>query len=113
MYNEYSNSTHVFHNASTSTGNGTDYELNGEWGTLLIGITGSATSRTLSFQARSLSTDYVGISGTNITTLTNSTGTSSTSSEYYEFDVQNIHSFRVNLSAISGEVTVKGKARKI
>lgn len=96
-------------NAVSSAGVGTPFVV-GAYKTLTIEITGTATTRNITFEGSSISGAYYSIQGVKLTDL--SFGTSTTGiNEVWSFDVTGLSTFRANLTTVvGGTVSVKGKA---
>lgn len=96
-------------NAATAAGNGTPFVVEG-FKTLTIEIIGTSTSRTIFFEAASVSNISLPIQGVKL--LDMSVGSSTTgNNELWQFDVTGLVSFRARLSSVAGgNVSIKGKA---
>jgi hypothetical protein len=100
---------HTFHNAATSTGNGNEYVVGGAT-TLTVKITGTSSSRTVTFYAKDIDGNLTALLGFRLSDLASGTSTTGTG-EYWVFDVTGIEAVVMDLTAVSGgNVTVKGKA---
>jgi len=101
--------THTFHNAATSTGNGTEFTV-GNMKTLTIEIYGTSTSRTIEFYGKGDSGTLRSIKGINLSTFEAATSTTGTG-ELWQFDITGLISVVIKLAAVSGgDVTIKGRA---
>jgi hypothetical protein len=104
MYNE-----NTFHNAVTTTGDGTDMFVNG-MSTLAVNIQGTSSSRTVEFYASYDGTTYNPITGINTNGLTTGVSTTGTG-QTWQFDVSGFEKFRAKITAIAGgNCTIKGRA---
>ncbi len=92
----------VFHNASTSAGNGNVFKIRGDFQTINIEITGTATSSTVKFEGRSHDNgNWYSISGINISTLTIASQTTG-KKELWQFDLTGLIEFRTKIDSIAG-----------
>jgi len=101
--------THTFHNAATSIGNGTEFTV-GNMKTLTIEIYGTSTSRTIEFYGKGDSGTLRSLKGINLSTFESATSTTGTG-EIWQFDITGLVGVIIKLAAVSGgNVTVKGRA---
>jgi hypothetical protein len=92
----------VFHNASTTTGNGDELKIRWDYQTVNIEITGTATSSTVVFEGKSLDNGaWYPISCVNLTTLDLATQTTG-KNECWQVDLTGLISFRCRIHAING-----------
>lgn len=99
----------VLQDAATAAGNGTAF-LVGSAKELTIEITGTSTSRTVVFEAASVSGTYYPITGVKTSDLSMGSQTTGTA-EVWNFTVTGQVSFRARVSAVAGgNVSVKGNA---
>lgn len=106
--------THTFHNAATTTGNGTAYTVAGQK-TLLISITGTNVSTsTVTFYGGNIDGSYTPLMGVRMSDFTTATSTSTvqgTTPENWQFDIRGFTTIRIPLTTLTGAsaaVTVKG-----
>jgi len=69
---------------------------------MVISIGGTATSRTLIFQAKDDNGNWVNVLGYNATDATSSTTTTSIANEIWKIDLTGFVGFRVNITSIAG-----------
>ena len=102
----------IFHNEAIATGNGEEFSIKFNYSndlTLALDITGTATSRTLVFQAKAQNGNWINVIGYNSTDASSAITTTSTDDEIWKFDLTGYTGFRVVISAIAGgNVTVIG-----
>lgn len=99
----------VLQENATAISNGKTFVV-GAVKTITIEITGTSTSRTIVFEASSVSGAYYPIQGTKLQDFTLSSQTSGLN-ELWVFDVTGLMNFRTRISDISGgSVNVRGKA---
>ena len=111
MFNVVENSTyqHTFHDVATSTSNGKALNVKA-FKTLRVKITGTSSSRTVTFYARDIDGNLTALMGVRMSDFSTATSTTGTG-EYWQFDVTGIEAVVMDLTAVSGgNVTVKGKA---
>lgn len=97
-------SSHMFHNKSINVGDGIEYSpIKGSSEMILsISISGTATARTVVFEAKGSIGGYVPIICSNISNTVFSSTSSGTSDEIWQVDLAGIKSFRARISSISG-----------
>lgn len=99
----------ILQNATTIISIGTPFSVNA-YKTITIEITGTSTSRTINFEASSVSGVYYAIQGVKLLDYSMATSTTG-NNEVWTFDITGLENFRANVTAIAaGNVTVKGKA---
>jgi hypothetical protein len=100
---------HTFHNAATTTGNGTAFEV-GAYKTLTVEIFGTSTGRTVTFYAKGPSGTLRALMGVKISDLSTSVNTTGTG-EIWQFDITGLNQIVMDLTAVTGgNITVKGRA---
>ena len=100
----------VFQNAAETTGNGTSFEV-GPYTSLRIKITGTSTSRTITFYEKDVDGNLTAISGVRASDFTVGTSTTGTA-ESWLFDVSCAYKIVMDLTAVAGgNVTIKGRAK--
>jgi len=103
------NIDHTFHDAATSTGNGTALTV-GSLKTLTIEIYGTSASRTITFYGKGTSGTLRALMGVNLSSLTTGINTTGTG-EIWQFEVTGLEYVVMDLTAVAGgNVTVKGRA---
>lgn len=99
----------IFHDASTSAKNGYAMEVYA-FKTLTIKITGTSTSRTVTFYAKDADGNLTALMGVRMSDFATATSTTNTG-EYWQFDTTGIKSIVMDLTAVAGgNVTIKGTA---
>ena len=94
---------------ATAVGTGTPFEV-GAAKTLTLEITGTSTSRTIVFEAASVSGAFYSIQGVKTSDFSMATQTTG-KDEVWSFDVTGQVTFRARVSTVAGgNVSVKGKA---
>lgn len=100
----------ILQDAATVTGNGTPLDV-GSTKTLTIEITGTSTSRTIIFEASSISGTYYQIKGQQLSPSSSYWTQTTGNNEVWQFDVTGLAFFRAKLYAVAGgSVTIKGRA---
>jgi hypothetical protein len=102
---------HVFQNAATGTGVGTEFAV-GVNKSLAVFISGTSTSRTVQFKGKDIDGNVYDLVGVKLgdTTFTMAISTTEETAYYFE-NIEGFTSLYINLSAVAGgNVTVKGKA---
>lgn len=101
----------VFHNESTTTGNGSELNVNMGMTTLNFEISGTATSSTCIFEGKSVDTgEFYPVQCVNLGTLALANQTTG-KSELWQCDLTALTKFRVRISTISGgNISIKGRA---
>lgn len=100
---------HTFHDAKTTTGNGTALEVKG-LSTLTIEIYGTSSSRTVTFYAKSKSGTLRALMGVRLSDFATATSTTGTG-EIWQFDITGLDYVVMDLTAVDGgNVSVKGRA---
>lgn len=101
--------THTFHNAATQAANGNALTV-GEYKTLTVKITGTSSSRTITFYAKDPDGNLTALMGVRLSDLATGTSTTGTG-EYWQFDVTGVEAVVMDLTAVAGgNVSVTGKA---
>lgn len=99
----------ILQNATTIVSVGTPFSVNA-FKTITIEISGTSTSRTINFEACSVSGAYYPITGVKLLDYSMATSTTG-NNEVWQFDITGMENFRTNVTSIvGGSVTVKGKA---
>lgn len=99
----------TFQSAATSTGNGTAFEV-GAYRTLTVKITGTSSTRTVTFYAKDTDGNLTALMGVRLSDFATGTSTTGTG-EYWQFDITGIYSIVMDLTAVAGgNVSVKGRA---
>lgn len=100
----------VFHNASTTTGNGDELKIRGDYQTINIEITGTATSSTIVFEGKSQDGGaWYSISCANLANL-DITSQTAGKNELWQADLTGLISFRTRIHAIGGgNLSIVGK----
>jgi len=102
----------IFQNAITAPANGLEYVLdNLEDNTeITVSITGTATARTVVFEAQGLVGGYVPINGFNENSAVLATQSTGTTDELWTLSIGGMSKFRCKVTAVSGgNLTVAGK----
>lgn len=99
-----------FQTSATTTGDGFELWVDGDFQTINLEISGTATSSTVVFEGKSLDNgSWYAISCVNLSTLTLASQTTG-KSELWQADLTGLIKFRTRISAISGgNLSVSGK----
>jgi len=96
-------------NAASAIGNGTPFTV-GSYKTLTLEVTGTSTSRTVIWEAQSVSGAWYAIQGVRMSDYSMATQTTG-SGEIWQFDITGLAAIRARISAVAGgNVSVRGKA---
>lgn len=97
-------SIHTFHNETTAIGNGTEYSVSmgGSNLMMIISTAGTSTARTIHFEGKAQSGEWVAIKCYNKTNTTSATSSTGTTPEIWECGLEGLQKFRVRISAVSG-----------
>lgn len=99
----------TFQDAVTSTGNGQELRINNGL-SLTLSLSGTASARTVTFEGKGETGDFVPVKGYNLETSDLATQSSGITDEIWVFDVVGIDYFRVKVDSISGgNLSAKGK----
>ncbi|SFF23305.1 hypothetical protein SAMN04487969_11986 [Paenibacillus algorifonticola] len=102
---------HTFQNAAIEVGDGIPLVV-GNKSTLIVEITGTATSRMLEFKALGPSGAQYALMGSRVSDYTpasSTTGGTPVTGEMWEFGIQGLNTVIIRVSAVTGgNVTVKG-----
>ena len=102
-----------FHTLATATATGEEYNIKFNYDNdlvMVVSIGGTATSRTLVFQAKDDNGNWVNVLGYNATDATSAITTTSIANEIWKLDLTGFAGFRVSITAIAGgNVSVTGK----
>ena len=102
---------HTFHDAATTTGDGTKLTLNGK-NKLILNISGTSTSRTITFKivSNNIVSYTLGSKVTSTGDITLATNTTGTGEVWEISDLAGYDEVYCSLDAVAGgNVTVKGK----
>ncbi len=109
--NHYLPYTEMLQNAAAGTGNGTEMELHGKYGMVVVRVLG-ITSATITFEAFRTNVKgdaYAAIAGTNV--ATGAFASTATADGTFIFDVRGVWKFRARVSTyVSGTIYVHGCA---
>lgn len=98
----------TFHEATTSPSEGEEFVVS-HFRELTVKISGSSTSREVKFYAVDENGEKTALSGTNKTDFQLASSTLSTN-EYWDFDIAGLFKVMFEVSAVNGDVSVKGNA---
>lgn len=98
----------TFHEATTAPSEGEEFVV-GHFRELTVKISGSSTSREVKFYAIDENGEKSVLSGTNKKDFQLSSSTLNTN-EYWDFDVAGVFKVMCEVSAVNGDVSVKGIA---
>lgn len=102
----------VFQDKITAPANGIEYEMDNlqDETSITVTISGTATARTVIFEAKGLVGNYLPVCAFNESTMTMATQTTGVNDEMWTIDLTGKSRFRCRVSAVSGgNLSVAGK----